>query len=198
MIPFRQILWVKSVSMDEDVLAYAGQDPRVRAREPRRPGDLFELHAAPEDADSLQDPAIDDLVVLTQHEQVTHLVRVVGAEVGARSPRTMRKGTRDERFSVERTCALVLLRDFDHAPFVEEAFGFEPNADGGETHRIDELPAFVAASVPLWLVQRRVLKALQGPSLRTIYETRGEREAQRMKRIPRLELQDFVRRDEEE
>lgn len=131
MLPFRKILWVKSVSLEEGELAYAGRDPSVRAREPRHPGDLFELHASPEDADSLGDPAVGDLVVLTQHDQVTHLVRAVGEGVEARPRRTMRKGTRDERFSEQRTFALVLLRGFEEAPWLVDAFGFDPAATGG-------------------------------------------------------------------
>lgn len=198
MIPFKKILWVKSVSLGEGELAYGGRDRTVRAREPKSPGDEFELHATPEDADSLADPEVDDLLVLVQHDQATHLVRVVGDRVVERSRRTMRKGTRDERFSVERTCALVILKDLEEAPWVEDAFGFDPGATGGEVFRIDELPAFVASGDPLWLVQRRILVALEGPSIRKIYATRGEREAARMRRIPKLSVQDFLRRDEED
>ena len=193
MLPFRKILWVKSVSLEEGELAYAGRDPSVRAREPRHPGDLFELHASPEDADSLGDPAVGDLVVLTQHDQVTHLVRAVGEGVEARPRRTMRKGTRDERFSEQRTFALVLLRGFEEAPWLVDAFGFDPAATGGETFRIDELPAFVGAGQPLWMVQRRVAKALEGPSALELYMTRHERQES----LPMMFPRDFLKKRDE-
>jgi hypothetical protein len=194
MLPFREILWVKSVSLVEGQLAYAGRDPTVRAREPRRPGDVFELHATPEDADSLGDPAVGELVVLTQHGQLTHLVRAEGAEVEPRPRRTIRKGTRDERFSVQRTFSLVCLLELERAPWVEEAFGFDPDAGGGETHRIEALPAFVASGQPLWMVQRRIANALEGPSALQLYLTRHQRQDD----LPWMFPRDFSRRRDDD
>jgi hypothetical protein len=72
----------------------------------------------------------------------------------------VRKRTRDERFSVQRECALVAFKDFDEAPLIDAAFGFDPDAKGGEVFRIDELPAFERAGMPLFLVQRRIERAL--------------------------------------
>lgn len=163
MLRFRRILWTKNVALDEDELAYGGVDPSVKAREPKRPGDLFELHSTPEDAESLGDPSVGDLIVLTQHGQATHLAAVVGAMVEPRSRRTMRRGSRDSRFSFQRTLELIALQDFETAPFVDEAFGFDPCNEGGEVFAIEELPTFEAAGQPLWAVQRRLEQRLDGP-----------------------------------
>ncbi len=160
-IPFGRIRWVKSVSLDEDQLAYAGRDRTVLAREPRRRGDHFELHATPDDRESLEDPEVDDLIVLTQHDLVTHLIKVVSPHVVARPKSSMRRGTRDQRFSVQRTCALVLLCELDEAPSTEKAFGFDPNAGGGEVFRIEALDAYRASDQPLWAVQRRIVQAMK-------------------------------------
>lgn len=162
MINPRLIRWIKSVSLDEDLLAYAGRDPTVLAREPRRAGDLFELHSAEDDLDGLADPAVGEIIGLAQHKQLTHLVEVVGAGVVDRPKATIRPKTRDVRFCVERTCKLLLLRDFEEAPSLEEAFGFDPRAEGGEVLEIAALPAFEAAATPLWMVQRRILRAMEG------------------------------------
>ncbi len=177
-IPFRKILWVKSVSLDPGEMAYAG-----------RIGREFELHCSPDDMDSLGDPEVGDLIVLIQHEQATHLVEVVGAKVQERPRRTIKKGSRDERFTMQRTCRHVLLGSFEEAPFVEQAFGIEPAAEGGETLAIEELPAIVNGDQPLWMVQRRVLNALQGPSVRTLYVTRRERQDDGM---PQVDLREFL------
>ena len=161
MQPFARILWTKNVALEEGELAYGGIDPTVRAREPKRPGDLFELHSTPEDADSLADPKVGDIIVLTQHGQATHLAELVGAGVDPRPRKKMRKGTRDSRYSFQRTCRLIAMHDFDAAPFVEEAFGFDPKNEGGEVHRIDELDAFARANKPLWAVQKRLEQKLR-------------------------------------
>lgn len=184
MIPFRKILWAKSVSLDEGVLAYPG-----------RVGQAFALHCAPEDADSLQDPAVDDLLVLTQNGLVTHLSRVVGARVEPRPRRTIKKGTRDERFTMQRECAHVIVRGLDEAPLVEEAFGCDADTSGGETWRIEDLTAVIHSDQPLWMVQRRILNALEGPSVRALYTTRGERLAQTA--MPQVDLHEFLHRDED-
>lgn len=156
LFPFRKILWVKSVTLDEEHLAYGGQDPSVLAREPKRPGDHFDLHIAELDADTLEDPETGDILALTQHDQLTHLVEIVGDEVQERPKNTIRKGTKDGKFCYQRTCKLLLLRDFEDAPFIEDAFGFEPNAKGGEVFQIETLDAYEAADQPLWMVQRRI------------------------------------------
>ena len=168
MLAFAKILWVKSVTLDEHTFAYGGRDPQVRAREPRRPGDAFELHCTVEDADSLADPRLGDLLVLTQHDLVTHLVRVVGEKVEPRPRRTIRPGTRDGRFSRQRTCELVYLRDFDEAKPVEEAFGCPVDVAGGEVFSIPELPAVERSNQPLWAVQRRLAKALEPDARRLV------------------------------
>lgn len=170
---FRRILWTKNVDLDEGVLAYGGQDPTVKAREPRRSGDLFELHSTPEDAESLGEPAPEDLIVLTQHGQATHLAEFVGTEVEPRSRRTMRKSSRDHRFSFQRTCRCLALLDFEAAPRVEAAFGFDPRNEGGEVWPIAALPAFEASGQPLWAVQRRLEQALDvRPDARGLFESR--------------------------
>jgi hypothetical protein len=163
MMRFRRIRWTKNVALEEGELAYGGVDPTVRAREPRRAGDLFELHSTPEDAESLNDPEVGDLIVLTQHGQATHLAELVGAAVEPRSRRTMRKSTRDGRFSYQRTCRLVALHGFETAPFVEEAFGFDPKNEGGEVFAIAELPALEASGQALWAVQKRLEQHLDRP-----------------------------------
>lgn len=166
-LPFTRILWTKNVALAEGELAYGGVDPTVRAREPKRAGDLFELHSTPEDAESLQEPAVGHLIVLTQHGQATHLAEFVAAGVEPRPRRKMRKGTRDARFSFQRTCRLVAMMDFESAPFVEDAFGFDPRNEGGEVFRIPELDAFIRAGRPLWAVQKRLEQRLNGrPSIR--------------------------------
>lgn len=173
MLRFRRIAWTKNVALEEGELAYGGIDASVKAREPKKAGDLFELHSTPEDAESLDDPEVGDLVVLTQHGQATHLVEVVGASVVPRSRRTMRKGTRDSRFSYQRTCRLVAMHDFDEAPFVEEAFGFDPKNEGGEVFALSELPALEASGHPLWAVQKRLEQHLAGlPSARELFLSR--------------------------
>lgn len=170
---FRRIRWTKNVALDEDELAYGGVDPTVKAREPRRTGDLFELHSTPEDAESLDDPAPGDLIVLTQHRQATHLAEIVGAAVEPRPRRTMRRGTRDKRYACQRTCRLVALHDFAQAPPVEDAFGFDPRNEGGEVWAIEALPAFEASGQPLWAVQRRLEQQLdRAPSMRELFERR--------------------------
>lgn len=153
---WKRILWIKSVTQDGDFSAYSGEEPGVRSREPRVAGDAFDLHATPEDGASLAEPAVGDIIALTQHEQLTHLVEVTGADVVPRPKRTMRPKTRDARFSVQRECVVVELLDFERAPLVEEAFGFDPDAKGGEVFAIVELPAFHRSEQPLWAVQRRV------------------------------------------
>ena len=182
MVPLARILWVKSVSLDEDEFAYPG-----------RPGQRFDLHAAPEDGDSLGDPEVGDLLVLTQHEQATHLVRVVGERVEARPRRSMKRGTRDERFSVQRACEHVYVRPFEEAPGLEEAFGCDPQAKGGETFAIFDLPAIEASDQPAWMVRRRILVALEGPSMRARFEAKGQT---RRDDLPALTLQDFLRKEE--
>ncbi len=178
MLRFGRILWTKNVALEPGELAYGGLDATVLAREPRGPGDLFELHSTPEDAASLADPEVGDLLVLTQHGQATHLAEIVGERVERRPRRTQRRGTRDHRFSAQRTCRAVALLDYDEAPFAEEAFGFEPQNEGGEVFRIDELPSFERAGRPLWWVQRRLERALTGP--RTV-----ARPNDRMERVTR-------------
>lgn len=162
MLPFRKIRWVKSVTMEEEVLAYSSEDRTSRAPVPRRPGDEFPLHATKEDRESLAEPAVNDLMVLTQNDQVTHLVRVVGASVEPRPKRTIRKKTRDTKFLVQRTMALVILRDYENAPYIDEAFGFDPKATGGETFEIEQLATYQASMMPLWAVQKRIERALLG------------------------------------
>lgn len=173
MLRFRRIRWTKNVALGEGELAYGGQDPTVKAREPRRPGDAFELHSTPEDSESLDDPDVGELIVLTQHGQATHLVEVVGGCVEPRSRRTMRRGTRDARFSYQRTCRLVAMHDFDEAPLVAEAFGFDPRNEGGEVFEIETLPAFEKSGQPLWAVQKRLERQLdQVPNVRDLFENR--------------------------
>ncbi|MEM7678295.1 MAG: hypothetical protein AAF449_20070 [Myxococcota bacterium] len=167
MRPFARILWTKNVALEEGELAYGGVDPTVKAREPKRSGDLFELHSTPEDAESLSEPAVDDIVVLTQHRQATHLATFVAAHVEPRSRRKMRKGTRDSRFSFQRICRLIAMHDFESAPFVEDAFGFDPQNEGGEVFAISELDAFARHGRPLWAVQKRLEQKLNpSPSIR--------------------------------
>lgn len=127
---------------------------------PGRPGRELQLHSTEEDAESLADPVVGDIIVLTQHDQVTHLVEVRGEEVEPRPKRTIRRGTRDARFSMQRTCVHRVVLDFDRAPFITDAFGFDPQAAGGEVFAIAELPAFLHAKVPLWMVQRRIHQAM--------------------------------------
>lgn len=170
---FRRILWTKNVALDEGELAYGGVDKSVKAREPKRPGDLFELHSTPEDAESLAEPELGDIIVLTQHRQVTHLAEFEGLDVEPRSRRSMRRGTRDSRFSMQRTCRLIVMRSFEEAPFVDDAFGFDPKNEGGEVWAIDELPAFVRAGKPLWAVQRRIDQKMAAlPSARQLFQKR--------------------------
>lgn len=164
---FRRVSWVKSVSLDEDVVAYSPEEDTL-ARKPRSSGDLFDLHASEDDALTLEDPAVGDVVVLTQHDWVTHLVEVTGASVVPRPRATIRRGTRDARFDAQREVKLLVLRRFDEAPLIEEAFGFDPGAKGGEVLRIDELPAFTKAKTPLWLVQRRIIHKMYDPPKLTI------------------------------
>lgn len=158
---WRRIRWVKSVTGAEDVCAYSGDDETSRAREPRGPGDRFDLHAAPEHAESLAEPAVGDLIVLTQHDQLTHLVEVTGAEVVRRPRSTIRRNSRDARYSVQRECEVVELRRFDVAPMIEEAFGFDPDAKGGDVQAIAELEAYFRSGLPLWAVQRRIAQTLR-------------------------------------
>ena len=184
MLPFRKILWAKSVSLEEDVFAYPG-----------RPRQRFALHCTPEDADSLSDPEVDDLIVLTQHDLVTHIVRVIDREVTGRPRRTIRKGTRDERFSMQRLCEHVIVRDFDEAPPLEESFGCDVDTSGGETWRIEHLGAVLASDQPLWMVQKRIQTSLEGPSMRALYATRAERWASTA--MPEVSLQEFLRDDDD-
>ncbi len=149
LFPFNKILWVKSVTMDENELAYPG-----------RSGEEIALHSTEEDADSLQDPAVGDIVVLTQHEQVTHLVEMTGARVEARPKRTIRKNTRDARFSMQRACVIRVIVELDRAPFIADAFGFDPDAKGGEVFEIARLRAFERKGEKLWMVQRRIHQKL--------------------------------------
>lgn len=144
LFPFDKILWVKSVSLEEGVLAYPG-----------RPGRELALHSTPDDAESLGDPAVGDIIVLTQHGQATHLVEVRGERVEPRPKRTIRNTT-DARFSMQRTCVHRVVLELDRAPFLEEAFGFDPDATGGEVFEIATLPAFVRSKQKLWMVQRRI------------------------------------------
>ncbi len=160
-LDFRRILWVKSVSLDAGVLNYGGEDPSVRHREPRAPGDAFELHATPDDADSLAEPEVGDWIVLTQEGYATHLVEVVGETVRPRRRRSMRPNTRDARFSVERTVELVVLRGYDRAARIEAAFGFDPRALGGAVLRLDELDEVMERGEPLWMLQRRIALAFE-------------------------------------
>ncbi|MEQ9502165.1 MAG: hypothetical protein RIT81_35170 [Deltaproteobacteria bacterium] len=159
MIPFGRIRWVKSVALDEDELAYVGEDPTVRHREPSRRGDVFDLHCTEEDADTLAEPEVDDRIVLVQHGLTTHLVRVVGEHVERRPKSTIRRGTRDHRFVMQRTCVVDLLCAIE-PPTNEAAFGFEPRARGGEVFAIRELEAYAASREPMWAVQRRIVQAL--------------------------------------
>ena len=161
MLAFAKILWVKSVTLDEHTFAYGRRDPSVRAREPRRAGDVFDLHCTPEDAESLADPQSGDLLVLTQHDLATHLVQVIGDDVCPRPRRTIRPGTRDGRFSWQRTCSLIYLRDFEDAPSIQEAFGVPVDVSGGEVFFIPELAAIERSNFPRWAVQRRIAKALE-------------------------------------
>ena len=174
MLRFRRILWTKNVALSSGEFAYGGEDLSVKAREPKKVGDQFELHSTPEDAESLSDPKAGDLLVLTQHGQATHLIEVIGHSVENRSRRTMRKGTRDTRFPYQRTCKLVALHWFDTAPFVEEAFGFNPRNEGGEVFAITQLPAFEASDQPLWAVQRRIEQQLVGrQDIRDLFRSRS-------------------------
>ena len=157
---FRTIFWVKSVTLEEPFPAYSGRDPTVKAREAKRPGEELDLHISEDDAPSLAEPAVGDIIVLTQESLATHLVEVSGMEVLPRPKRTIRRGTRDERFRFQRACKLIVFRDFDEAPTLEQAFGFDPNAEGGEVFDIRALAAFERANVPLWLVQRKIANAL--------------------------------------
>src|SRR5262245_8146279 len=149
MFRFDKILWVKSVTMEEGVLAYPG-----------RVGAEFALHCTPEDQDSLGDPAVGDIVVLTQHGQVTHLDEAGGQTVEPRAATPIRSSTRDARFSVQRTFVHRMVLDLERAPFLDEAFGFDPQATGGEVFLIAELPAFLGARVKLWMVQRRIHQSM--------------------------------------
>ena len=162
MLPFTKILWTKNVALGEDELAYGGIDPTVRSREPKKAGDPFELHSTPEDAESLSDPAVGDIIVLTQHGQATHLAEFVADAVEPRPRRKMRKGTRDARYSFQRTCRLIAMYGFDRAPFVEDAFGFDPRNEGGEVFAIVDLDAFERSGRPLWAVQKRLEQRLSG------------------------------------
>ncbi len=144
------------------MLAYGPSDPESRVFEP---GDRFFLHASEDDAYSLDDPAVGDVILLTQHAQATHLVRVVGVRSEPR-PRAELRRPHGKRFPFRRECELLRMKDFEEAPLIEEAFGFDPRAQGGEVFEIAELSAFSAADTPLWLVQRRILAAFDGPSLR--------------------------------
>lgn len=165
---FRKILWIKSVTRDDDVLAYSGEDETSRAPEPRVFGDLFELHASEDDADTLDAPSMGDLIALTQHDQVTHLVEVAGEKVVPRPRKTIRRGTNDAHFGFQRTCRLIILRTFEDAPLIEDAFGFDPDAKGGEVFEIATLPAFEKTGLVLWAVQRRVERAMRGDLISTI------------------------------
>ncbi len=172
---FRRILWTKNVALGDGELAYGGQDASIKAREPKKPGDHFELHSTPEDAESLSEPKVGDLIVLTQHGQATHLIEVIGATIETRSRRTMRKGSRDTRFPYQRTCALVVMHDFGTAPFVEEAFGFNPRNEGGEVFLLSQLPAFEASNFPLWAVQKRLEQQLDGAiTIRDLFLSRNK------------------------
>src|SRR5687767_14031703 len=144
LFPFGKILWVKSVTLEEDELAYPG-----------RPGRAFALHSTPDDADSLGDPAVGDIIVLTQHDRATHLVEVRGEHVEPRPKQTIKR-PRDARFSMQRTCVHRLVLDLDRAPFLEQAFGFDPDATGGEVYEIATLPSFLRTNQKLWMVQRRI------------------------------------------
>lgn len=158
----RKILWVKSVTRDDERLAYSGEDETSRAFEPRGRGDAFELHSTEEDAETLAAPAVSDIIVLIQHEQVTHLVEVTGETVEPRPRRTIRRGTRDARYCMQRTCEVWVLLDFETAPMIEDAFGFDPDAKGGEVLELATLPAFVSSGLPLWALQRRIERAMSG------------------------------------
>lgn len=165
---FRRVSWVKSVSVDEGVVAYSAEDGESLARKPRFSGDLFDVHASEDDAATLEDPAIGDVLVLTQHDWVTHLVEVTGTKVVRRPRATIKKGTRDAHFNMQREVKLLVLRRFEEAPLIEEAFGFDPGAKGGEVLAIEELPAFERAKTPLWLVQRRIIHKMYDPPKLTI------------------------------
>lgn len=188
MIPFGRIRWVKSIALGEDELAYA---------EARRRGQEFALHSTPEDADSLGDPEVGDLIVLIQHGYATHLARFVSEGVEPRPKSTIRKGTRDARFSMQRTCAVEIQCDYDDAPTVEEAFGFDPKAGGGETYAILELDTYEDSNQPAWAVQRRIVQAMTKPKpkrrpsegpMRTLEHDRG-----RIDRSPSSSDDDLVR-----
>jgi hypothetical protein len=173
-LDFRRIRWVKSVTLEDD-FAYCGEDPTVLAREPRGPGDLFELHATEDDEDTLGDPAVGDLVVLTQHDQATHVVEVVGERVEARPRRTMRPRSRDELFAFQRTCRCLVLLGFDEAPLIRHAFGFDPEAKGGDVLELASLPSLERAGTPLWMLQRRLERAMTGLLPPPPGEARGRR-----------------------
>lgn len=158
----RRILWVKAVTRNDDLLAYSGEDETARHREPREPGDEFELHTTEEDAESLSLPAAGDVIALIQHDQLTHLVEVVGEKVTPRLRRTMRRNSNDSHYPMQRTCRLLVLRGFEDAPLIEEAFGFDPDAKGGDVLEIATLPAFEKSDVNLWGVQLRIERALSG------------------------------------
>lgn len=179
MLPFRKILWVKAVSLDEGEMAYPG-----------RVGQQFFLHCTPEDADSLAEPEPEDLMVLIQHDQATHLVQALAEPVHARSPRTMKKGSRDARYSMQRAFELVVIRPLEDAVLLGETFGFDPEAGGGEVLRIDELPAYDRGEQPMWMVQRRILKAFEGHSVQALFRSRFEATSDG---TPDLHLEDFLR-----
>lgn len=153
----RRILWIKSVSLDEGVFAYGPDDPDARVHR----GQTFELHSSELDVDSLADPSMGDIIALTQHGQLTHLVEVQGAEVTERS-HAERKRPHGRRFPFQRTCLALRVVSPERAPSIEEAFGFDPRAAGGEVVALESLTGFREANLPLWMIQRRVRLAIDG------------------------------------
>ncbi len=73
-----------------------------------------------------------------------------------RPKETIRKRTHDERFLVQRECALVAMRMLEEAPLTTACFGFDPHTTGGEVFAIRDLMPVKDGRHPLWLVQRRI------------------------------------------
>lgn len=156
-----RILWIKSVRRSDGILAYVGQDDGALHCEPTDAGDEFEVHTSLETADSLGRPEVGDLLCLTQHGLLTHLVEVIGHRVQPRPPKETRRGI-DAHYPRQRTCRVIALATAK-APRTTAALGFDPGASGGRVYAIDDLIAFRQSGLHLAEVQAKIVAALGLP-----------------------------------
>ena len=145
--------WLKSV-LDFDAVhgAYLPSTAReVPWRVPAEAGDHFELHSNDQGKDSLEGPAVGDVIGLTQHGKLTHLVECVSETVAQRTdhPRGW------QRFPWCREVRVLALKGIDQAPRVARGLGFRFNGQGGAVHAISGLTTFAENELTLSEVQQK-------------------------------------------